>query len=84
MALAIPYLLIAVVCVAVYVAQSILYTLFIHPLRSYPGPVLAKISIIWSRQANFYGLKYMRIHEAHRKYGMFCTRIALLDVLQLM
>ncbi|KAL5592819.1 hypothetical protein FOBRF1_013127 [Fusarium oxysporum] len=56
-------------CVAVYVAQSILYNLFFHPLRSYPGPVLAKISIIWSRQANFYGLKYMRIHEAHRKYG---------------
>ncbi|QKD53803.2 cytochrome P450 [Fusarium oxysporum Fo47] len=69
MALAIPYLLIAVVCVAVYVAQSILYNLFFHPLRSYPGPVLAKISIIWSRQANFYGLKYMKIHQAHRKYG---------------
>ncbi|EXL92000.1 hypothetical protein FOIG_14882 [Fusarium odoratissimum NRRL 54006] len=76
MALDIPYWLIAVVCVAVYVAQSILYNLFFHPLRSYPGPVFAKISIIWSRQANFYGLKYMRIHEAHRKYVGSVVRIA--------
>ncbi|KAF4420579.1 benzoate 4-monooxygenase [Fusarium acutatum] len=69
MALLIPYLVIAIGFAAVYVAQSILYNLFFHPLRSYPGPILAKISIIWSRQANLHGLKYMRIHEAHRKHG---------------
>ncbi|UPK92449.1 hypothetical protein LCI18_003384 [Fusarium solani-melongenae] len=52
-----------------YLGQSIIYNLFFHPFSKFPGPPLARISRVWSRRANFQGLKYMRIHEAHQKYG---------------
>ncbi|KAI8722924.1 hypothetical protein NCS52_00437900 [Fusarium sp. LHS14.1] len=52
-----------------YLGHSIICNLFFHPFRKFPGPPLAKISRVWSRRANFQGLKYMRIHEAHQKYG---------------
>ncbi|TPX12372.1 uncharacterized protein E0L32_007019 [Thyridium curvatum] len=46
-----------------------LYNYFFHPLRSIPGPPLARISRLWSRIGNFHGRKSERIHEAHVKYG---------------
>ncbi|KAL4966006.1 cytochrome P450 [Aspergillus stella-maris] len=50
-----------------------LYRAFFHPLRSFPGPPLAKISALWSvsrnlkTDFNFHG----QVHEMHQKYGDF-------------
>lgn len=52
-----------------YVFVTIVYNLFFHPLRRYPGPFLASISRLWSRIGNFHGCKSERIHAAHEKYG---------------
>ncbi|KAH8654787.1 cytochrome P450 [Ilyonectria robusta] len=52
-----------------YFVQSIVYNLFFHPFRKFPGPRLARISRICTRHANFQGLRYMKIHQAHEKYG---------------
>ncbi|KAI0401284.1 benzoate 4-monooxygenase cytochrome P450 [Xylaria palmicola] len=46
-----------------------LYRLWLHPLRSYPGPVLAKISDVYS---GFYSLKrslHLQTFEDQQKYG---------------
>ncbi|KAL7653030.1 cytochrome P450 [Aspergillus phoenicis ATCC 13157] len=59
LALSLPGYLIALTC----------YNLFFHPLRSFPGPPLAKVSKLWSRIGNRTGRKSDRIHEAHLKYG---------------
>ncbi|EXL68059.1 hypothetical protein FOPG_15856 [Fusarium oxysporum f. sp. conglutinans race 2 54008] len=70
MALLLPYWLMTMGLLSVfYLIQSIIYNLYFHPFRNYPGPILAKISLIWSRRANIHGLKYMKIHEAHQRYG---------------
>ncbi|KAI0537479.1 benzoate 4-monooxygenase cytochrome P450 [Xylaria digitata] len=45
------------------------YRLLLHPLRSYPGPMLAKVSDIYS---GFYSLKqslHLKTIEDHQKYG---------------
>lgn len=57
--LLIPGYLLAVAC----------YNLFLHPLRSFPGPPLAKVSKLWSRIGNRSGRKAERIHQAHLQYG---------------
>ncbi|BCS06667.1 benzoate 4-monooxygenase [Aspergillus luchuensis IFO 4308] len=55
--------------VPVYLIALTCYNLFFHPLRSFPGPPLAKVSKLWSRIGNRTGRKSDRIHEAHLKYG---------------
>ncbi|KAF2966245.1 hypothetical protein GQX73_g7356 [Xylaria multiplex] len=45
------------------------YRLLLHPLRSYPGPVLAKVSDVYS---GFYSLKrglHLKTYEDHQTYG---------------
>ncbi|KAH7237923.1 cytochrome P450 [Fusarium solani] len=69
MASILQYCLASLGLLCLYLGQSIVYNLYFHPFRKFPGPLLAKISRIWSRRANFQGLKYMKIHEAHQKYG---------------
>ncbi|KAH7055844.1 putative cytochrome P450 [Macrophomina phaseolina] len=45
------------------------YNIFLHPLRSYPGPWYAKANILWSQYHNFKGDLTFRVHELHQKYG---------------
>lgn len=52
-----------------FCALKIVYNLFVHPLRRFPGPFLARISKVWIRIGNFNGCKSRRIHEAHQRYG---------------
>jgi hypothetical protein len=50
--------------------SMITYRLFFHRLRSFPGPVGAKISKIWHSYHSFPGLKSFRVLEGlHAKYG---------------
>lgn len=55
--------------VALYHLAETLFNLFLHPLRRFPGPPLARISRLWSRIGNFQGCKSERIHQAHLEYG---------------
>ncbi|KAH9213498.1 cytochrome P450 [Leptodontidium sp. 2 PMI_412] len=69
MALLIPLCAAVFGLLLLYLGKSIIYNLYFHPFRKYPGPALARVSRIWSRRANLNGLKYMRIHQAHQKHG---------------
>ena len=60
----------AIALIAIYCLGLLIYNIFFHPLRSFPGPPLAKISKAWSRYGNLKGRKSHRIHEAHQKYGL--------------
>lgn len=54
------------------VLSLIAYRLFFHPLRNYPGPLLAKVSDLYP---GFYALS-MRLHLAtyqdQKRYGELC------------
>lgn len=52
-----------------YLAALTLYNVFFHPLRKFPGPALAKVSVLWKLIGNLQGRKAHRIHEAHLRYG---------------
>ena len=63
------FALMSIAIVIVYFLGATLYNIFLHPLRTVPGPFLAKVSKVWSRYGNLKGRKSHRIHEAHRRYG---------------
>jgi cytochrome P450 len=46
-----------------------LYDIFISPLRSVPGPLLAKLSPIWIVLIDAAGDRTQTIHKLHQKYG---------------
>ncbi|KAI0377117.1 cytochrome P450 [Hypomontagnella monticulosa] len=51
------------------IVGNIIYTLFLHPLRSYPGPILWRISSIPRVYHEYNGNLTFRIAELHKKYG---------------
>jgi hypothetical protein len=51
------------------------YRLYLHPLRSLPGPLLWRVSRLPWFIANQQGVLPFRVHELHKKYGKF-IRIA--------
>ncbi|PVH93274.1 benzoate 4-monooxygenase [Periconia macrospinosa] len=55
--------------VVVYLVLSVVWNLFFHPLRRFPGPLLARASTIWYRIAGFQANKAHWIHAAHSRYG---------------
>ncbi|PYI02316.1 cytochrome P450, partial [Aspergillus sclerotiicarbonarius CBS 121057] len=61
--------LVTLVSIPVYLLAIACYNLFLHPLRSFPGPPLARVSKLWSRIGNRTGRKAERIHHAHLQYG---------------
>lgn len=66
---ALDFIVLVLAILAIYCLGTALYNIFLHPLRSIPGPPLAKISKAWSRYGNLKGRKSHRIHAAHQKYG---------------
>lgn len=62
-------LFLAICILLLYCLGLFIYNVYFHPLRSYPGPFLAKVSKVWSRYGNLKGRKSHRIHAAHLKYG---------------
>ncbi|KAG6365556.1 hypothetical protein INS49_007167 [Diaporthe citri] len=66
---ALPAFLWGVFVFVAYLTAQLLCNVFFHPLRNYPGPSLAKFSILWKLLGNLQGRKAHRIHEAHVRYG---------------
>ncbi|KAK4159872.1 cytochrome P450 [Cladorrhinum sp. PSN259] len=52
-----------------YIVYSIIYNLYFHPLAEYPGPLLARCTLLWRFYHSHRGLFHYAIHDAHRKYG---------------
>jgi hypothetical protein len=53
----------------VYVVLKVLYNLFLHPLRSYPGPLFARASLLAHQRQAIKGNSHLWLQELHRIYG---------------
>ena len=42
-----------------------------HPLASYPGPLISRISSLWITFVSFRGRRHLVIHDLHKRYGSF-------------
>lgn len=47
----------------------VVYNLFLHPLKGFPGPPLARCTSLWGFYWNLYGLRAHKIEDAHKRYG---------------
>ncbi|KAJ2984481.1 hypothetical protein NUW58_g6035 [Xylaria curta] len=54
---------------AVYVIGQILYNLFLHPLRKYPGPLAYRMSVIPRSWYQLQGLLPFEVDKLHKRYG---------------
>ena len=60
----------------VYVLTLVLITLVHrlspwHPLASYPGPFMAKITSLWLTYISYTGKRYLILDALHARYGPF-------------
>ncbi|GAP87551.2 hypothetical protein SAMD00023353_0900110 [Rosellinia necatrix] len=62
-------LLLAVAVVTLLIAGRLLYNVFLHPLRSYPGPWYATSSILWFLYHMARGTHHEAVHALHLRYG---------------
>ncbi|KAL1797315.1 hypothetical protein ACET3X_003921 [Alternaria dauci] len=54
-----------------YIFGVIIYRLTFHPLASYPGPFLAKITDIYLAYYAYKGSRHLAFHRAHEQYGPY-------------
>ncbi|KAI2628687.1 putative cytochrome P450 [Hypoxylon sp. NC1633] len=59
----------AVILFLVYVGIHVVYNLYLHPLRNYPGPFLARSTLLWRFYHSVGGRYHRRVTEQHKKYG---------------
>ncbi|KAF2676351.1 benzoate 4-monooxygenase cytochrome P450 [Lentithecium fluviatile CBS 122367] len=52
-----------------YAVLKIFYNLFLHPLRSYPGPIIGRATALYSDKATISGNLPQLLHHLHLKYG---------------
>lgn len=48
---------------------KVLYNLFAHPLRTYPGPLLARATLLVYHRQILSGYKHLWLQKLHEKYG---------------
>ena len=62
---------VAMACLAgiIYSVGVIVYRLFFHPLASYPGPLLGRITDWYSVIRSAAGDRHIHFLELHRKHG---------------
>ena len=63
------YLLLGSTCATLYLLGCFIYNLYFHPLRRYPGPVLARCSRLWYTFYFVRGKFHLATQRAHEKYG---------------
>jgi cytochrome P450 len=59
------------VALILYIFGVIIYRLTLHPLASYPGPFLAKITDIYLAYYAYKGSRHLAFHLAHEQYGAY-------------
>ncbi|KAI0407184.1 putative cytochrome P450 [Xylaria palmicola] len=52
-----------------YYAQLVVYNVFFHPLATYPGPLLARSTLLWRIWHSIRGRIHLAIDDEHKKYG---------------
>jgi cytochrome P450 len=60
-----------IVALLLYILGVIVYRLTLHPLASYPGPFLAKITDIYLAYYAYKGSRHLAFHRAHEQYGSY-------------
>ncbi|KAH6535231.1 hypothetical protein HBI81_072700 [Parastagonospora nodorum] len=59
----------ALLVIGLCAITKVFYNIFVHPLRSYPGPWLARATIIESQRHNLNGYSHLWLQSLHEKYG---------------
>ncbi|KAF3810382.1 Versicolorin B desaturase [Colletotrichum gloeosporioides] len=63
------YVLLPIGAIVLYVVFKVVYNLYFHPLRKFPGPVANKLSIIPHLWSVFKGKQSYELLRLHSKYG---------------
>ncbi|KAJ4354413.1 uncharacterized protein N0V89_006149 [Didymosphaeria variabile] len=58
-----------IVVIIVSIAHRIIYNVYFHPLRSYPGPFWAKATVLWHLYHIYHADNHKAVHQLHLKYG---------------
>ncbi|OLL24230.1 Isotrichodermin C-15 hydroxylase [Neolecta irregularis DAH-3] len=58
-------------CLFISILAKVIYTLYLHPLASYPGPLVAKFTILWRVYQVWTGKRHLKLQQLHKKYGDF-------------
>lgn len=62
-------LLVGLAALTIAVVANVVYKLFLHPLRSYPGPLLWRLTSLPADYYTFNGTLVFKLREIHLKYG---------------
>ncbi|GME44582.1 putative cytochrome P450 [Neofusicoccum parvum] len=60
---------IALLGLVAYFSATIVYNLYFHPLASFPGPFLARSTLLWRLFHSMGGRFHIAIDREHKKYG---------------
>lgn len=55
---------------ATYTASHIIYNIWLHPLRNFPGPLLARSTLLWRVFHSTRGKMHLAIQAEHYRHGM--------------
>ncbi|KAL7627061.1 hypothetical protein AAE478_003837 [Parahypoxylon ruwenzoriense] len=58
-----------VVCVAIILISRIIYNIFLHPLRNFPGPLAGRATNLWRASKSVSGDMPQTVKQLHDKYG---------------
>lgn len=64
-------LLVAGVCLALWVTGYVVYQVYFHPLARFPGPFLASVTDLWQVYQFLTLRQPYNLTELHAKYGQF-------------
>ena len=53
----------------IWPVATVVYNLYLHPLRSFPGPWYARSTIAWFVRSAWKGDHWLEVHKLHLKYG---------------
>ncbi|KAK3695927.1 hypothetical protein LTR37_018282 [Vermiconidia calcicola] len=62
-------LLLPCVAIILYMFGLVVYRVYLHPLASYPGPFLAKVTDLYSTYHAWKGDRHLEFWRSHEKYG---------------